>query len=259
MSVLAIPQANKVARTMKARGASLVVQTASRVPRTGSFALPSDVPGLAAWYRADQGITIATGVSQWNDLSGHGLNLTQVTGANQPAFLPTDQGGQPWLSFNGTSHVLTRAATVLLTATEYSFFTAHQFGTNGTDQVIFSDSDNATGMFVRQFSTGERGLTHPGIADCKDAAAGTAYERWDGIFRTGTTAVFTVNDATQALSAGTTMTAPAAGSVLAIGARGTTPDLFLNGKVAEIVIFARAVTPTEAAMIRAYMKARYQI
>lgn len=39
----------------------------------------------AAWYRFGQGITVATGVSQWDDASGNGRHLTQGTAANQPA------------------------------------------------------------------------------------------------------------------------------------------------------------------------------
>src|SRR5690348_12139297 len=44
--------------------ASFGVSSSSRV------SVPSDFGTLVAWFRADQGTTIATGVSQWNDLSG---------------------------------------------------------------------------------------------------------------------------------------------------------------------------------------------
>ena len=44
-------------------------------------------------------ITIATGVSQWNDKSGNGWNATQVTSANQPT--PGVDGGVNCLSFDG--------------------------------------------------------------------------------------------------------------------------------------------------------------
>lgn len=38
-----------------------------------------------AWYRLGVGITIATGVSQWDDQSGNGRHLVQATGTKQPA------------------------------------------------------------------------------------------------------------------------------------------------------------------------------
>src|SRR6476661_8148485 len=39
-----------------------------------------------ASYEATAGITVATGVSAWADLSGNGRTLSQATGGAQPAF-----------------------------------------------------------------------------------------------------------------------------------------------------------------------------
>jgi len=49
---------------------------------------PRALSGVLSWHRADQGVTIATGVSQWNDLGGSGdtnRNAAQATGGNQPS------------------------------------------------------------------------------------------------------------------------------------------------------------------------------
>lgn len=68
---------------------------------------PTDIANLAAWYRADQGVTISTGVSQWNDLSGNGRHLTQATGANQPTFGATaGPNSTPALTFDGSNDSL---------------------------------------------------------------------------------------------------------------------------------------------------------
>lgn len=48
----------------------------------GTNAIPGEI--LASWWRADQGTTIATGVSQWNDLSGNAHHQLQATGTKQP-------------------------------------------------------------------------------------------------------------------------------------------------------------------------------
>lgn len=69
---------------------------------------PLTILGSAAWWvRADQGVTIATGVSQWNDLSGNGVNFAQATGANQPLFVAGAINGQPSIRGNGALHNLT--------------------------------------------------------------------------------------------------------------------------------------------------------
>jgi hypothetical protein len=70
---------------------------------------PSMLPGLVAWYDAqdDATITQAGGtVSQWNDKSGHGYNVVQGTAANQPAYNATGLNGFPALTFNGTSNYI---------------------------------------------------------------------------------------------------------------------------------------------------------
>lgn len=54
----------------------------------GSWTPASLTTQLQRWYDAsDTGsITIGTGVSQWNDLSGNAKHLTQATGGNQPGY-----------------------------------------------------------------------------------------------------------------------------------------------------------------------------
>lgn len=63
---------------------------------------------LEAWHRADAGdITIATGVSQWNDKTSNGHDLVQATGGDQPAF---DASAGPnstgEVDFDGANHYL---------------------------------------------------------------------------------------------------------------------------------------------------------
>ena len=62
-------------------------------------------PGnLTAWYDANVGITQSAGlVSQWNDQSGNGYNLT-ASGSNRPTCQGTGwNSSKPTLSFDGTS------------------------------------------------------------------------------------------------------------------------------------------------------------
>jgi len=52
--------------------------------RPSSGFTPLQLTNLRGWWRADLGITIATGVSQWNDRSGNGNHLVQGTAGAQP-------------------------------------------------------------------------------------------------------------------------------------------------------------------------------
>lgn len=70
--------------------------------------LPSDLPNLALWLRFGKGITVATGVSQWNDASGNGRNALQATGGLQPALQ-----GDGSILFDGVSQFLATAGFTL--------------------------------------------------------------------------------------------------------------------------------------------------
>lgn len=78
---------------------------------------PGAYPSLVGWYRYGAGITIATGVSQWNDQSGNGYNLVQATGALQPV-LQSDNT----ILFNGTTQYLQASFTLNQPSTVYILF-----------------------------------------------------------------------------------------------------------------------------------------
>ena len=73
---------------------------------------PLSLPNLAWWLDAGRGITIATGVSQWNDLSGNNRNATQPTAGSQPALTTNAIGGFPAVTFDGASSYMLSGMTV---------------------------------------------------------------------------------------------------------------------------------------------------
>lgn len=101
------------------------------------------------WFDANDAgsITIATGVSQWNDKSGNARHVTQATGANQPAYNSVQLNGLATLSFDGTDDCLrkTGGVTGLLqnvgAATTY-LVRRHTVATPaGTSDFVFSIAD----------------------------------------------------------------------------------------------------------------------
>jgi len=141
---------------------------------------PKQLGTLSLWLDADDAttITIATGVSQWNDKSGNGYHVSQGTGSNQPAYVTNVRNGRAAVRFDGTDDRLsggdvldlgtgnvsviaafnTNSDRFLLTktfyavdgASEWGFFTAYADVRQGTTTVrtSFSGTGNKIAAWV---------------------------------------------------------------------------------------------------------------
>lgn len=92
---------------------------------------------IKQWVRADQGITTATGVTNWADLSGNGNDFQQATGINQPAFEAAGFNGRPSVLFDGTNDVMTCSSSLAATLpggtdTPFSLYIEGQFVTTSS-------------------------------------------------------------------------------------------------------------------------------
>lgn len=66
---------------------------------------PKQLGTLDLWLDADDAttITIATGISQWDDKSGNGRHATQSTGSKQPTLVRNDLNGRTAVRFTSSS------------------------------------------------------------------------------------------------------------------------------------------------------------
>jgi len=74
---------------------------------------PKTLPGILAWYRADLGVTIGTGVSAWADQSGAGNTAVQAVGVNQPTLTASNAAfnGKPTIASTATQWLTAPVAT----------------------------------------------------------------------------------------------------------------------------------------------------
>lgn len=121
------------------------------------FTLPASVPqsiyGLAAWWRADMGVTMdgSSKVSAWADQSGNGRHFLQATGSQQPTWSATaGPNGTPALVFDEADDSMT--ATWALVQPEHVFIVA-KMDTSQINPSIF-DGGAGTGNRMRLYSTG---------------------------------------------------------------------------------------------------------
>lgn len=92
--------------------------SARRIALASGAAPPPSTPATIMgantllWVRADLGVTLGVGVSAWADQSGNGRDLTQSTGASQPAYTASDAtlGNLPSITFDGADDYLANAA-----------------------------------------------------------------------------------------------------------------------------------------------------
>lgn len=222
-----------------------------------SVALPAPltIASLVAWYRADKGITIATGVSQWNDQSGTGdanKNAIQATGANQPTLNASDvnYGGQATITSVAADRLVTGVWAVALAQPFTVFWAGHRTG----------------GSFPRFFDS----LSSLNLTGCYDDGGNATAQTVGLSLAAGTTTANTpsisyviFNGASSKIGV-RQRTPNATGALDANGATGLTlggsQTAATNGMIgtyAEFVVLAEAATAAHIDKIMSYMGALY--
>lgn len=218
----------------------------------GGFA-PPGAGTLLAWYRADQGITTATGVSQWDDLSGNARHLTQGTGANQPVFGATSgPNSQPSVTFDGTNDSLAVAFSAINQPFHaFAIVKTTAIGTNSNGHLCGGTSferflSGNTGGASTYTWFGGAGITLTPHTDT------TNFFLWE----------FLVNGGSSSVTRGAT--APLAGSHGATTLTGVTMGMLPGNanqacSFSEVAIYTAAVAGANLTSLRAYFSGRYGV
>ncbi len=218
------------------------------------IALPQ-ISGLAAWYRGDKGITIATGVSQWTDLSGGtGRNLTQATGALQPAYIVNAINGQPALRFStaGTQNLATAAFTLNQAEAVWIVAKSITYGTAGVKD-IWMDGNTAGSMVIGSVISGGYSISGGSAITYAASVANGVYAYIGNVYN-GASSAIRVNGVQQATgNAGASNAGGITLGALANGTRGS------NFECAELIVFSKSPAAGEIVAIEAYLKARYAL
>lgn len=213
------------------------------------FSSPAGLPGILHWYRADSGITIATGVSQWNDIIGS-AHLLQGTLALQPSYNATDAAynnqptiqaasAGPYLSVTATASTQAFAVWVVgeaLTAGQVLAST----GTGGTVPIVY----NVGGNFRSNAGT-----------DLASGVAATAKHAILAVFNGASSFIGVDNWLTGGVSGNA-----GAGNGTAIGVLAYSSGTFPTaGKIAELIISAGVPSASSIRSMARYMGPRYGI
>lgn len=216
---------------------------------------PRSIAGLSAWYDAQvaSSITIETGVSQWNDLSGLGRHMLQTIGNNQPARVTdADLGGKFVIQFDGSNDSLRATFTQ---SKPVSVLCVAKFATTPSNDTVY---DGVALNTVRMFSNNNTVLSafagaflnsptvSPGLSD--------EYFVSEAIFDSGANSRNSVNGTFTATgNAGTAamggITFGAAGNLLSFG----------DVNIAEFLMYSGSLSLAELGRVRKYLGNKYGI
>lgn len=212
--------------------------------------------GLVAWFRPDVNITVGSGkVSQWQDTTG--TYTLSAAGTAQPSYIVGDQArnGRPYLSFNGTSNVLSGSSVSIGTNTQWHVIMIYKW--NGTGTYVLYDSDPTASpgrVAFYQVSSSTYGVYRSSIGTAQlirtsdtnmnmigmqvDRVNGLIYQDYNYQYRaqSGTTVV----ESTNFVSAGATF-----------GASGTID--YSNAYLFDIFVYNQLLSQTDYLMLRGYM------
>jgi hypothetical protein len=222
-----------------------------------SFVTPDRVrsAGLKAWYRADQGITLATGVSQWNDLSNNGYHLTQSNTAKQPIYTSSDGyfNNQASMTFDGSNDCLFNANMPCGFNTTFVVLILKQI--TWASQTLFCGDTGNSCCIVYQYS----GSVSPQISMYNNNVANTNGGSTIGVAKR-IYASFTNSTADYLQVGSVKTTGTNSGALTSIGweiGGTTTGSNNANFAAAEMIIYNGTPVDTELTVLDTYFSARY--
>ena len=208
--------------------------------------LPSDITGVAEWWRADLGVTDAGGgaVSAWQGQIA-GETVTQGTAAARPTL--TTQDGQSVLSFDGGDFLRGAFGTLGAVASPYTWI----FVVEQTAGVYLLGGDDLSNRCQVYVSAGAwrtwSGVALPsGVSPGGEQALVAVYG--DAAGKTY------VDDLTSPAASGTTGTASCDGVTFGATSTGASN---LTGYLWEAILVGQEITAGDLALLGAYLDARY--
>ncbi len=214
--------------------------------------VPTDLAAMAAWYRADVGVTQSGGlVSLWADQSGNGRDLTAAGGA-RPGYAASGIGGLPSLSFDGLAQYIAIGG----------------FGTVAIPFTVYAVAVSTAQDAVRVIFDGAVGSTHRPIlyhdatsldlyngSNISVAGSATSARAWCGVFNGASSALYVDNSQTAIVSGN-------AGSdgldSIEIGGSVGMSNLW-KGQIAEVILYVAAHNAATRLQVIAYLGTRYGI
>lgn len=246
--------------TTKADAAKVAAEVAS-----ASDAILLAIPSIIAWWRGDDVVQASGAISQWNDKSGNGNHLAQATAGQRATYVAADGTiGRPCGDFDGTDdkYLLNGLGVDGGAAgdyTEYTVFAVFKFdGTGNYGLLECTDVSQAgfSGLDLFHDGSGMQFAAPSGAKECAAAYTATTWAWVLGIHYGGSRRLY-VNGALVDTDTGADN--PNALVLAIMGAlwNGGTPQYFLDGRIADMMLIGSALTPNQRKAFAHYVNTLY--
>ena len=220
--------------------------------RRGGVWRPSDVGGAVLWLDASLGVTtVSGGVSAWADRAGL-QTVTQGTGANRPTVVAAALNGRPALAFTSPqflTHGLRLVPPCTLIAVAKTSHVAGDYAGIGA----FSSGLGGPLLFAQSAVAQRWGVYANANADSGQAL--TTFKRVVAVIRAFNEIDLRTNGTSVTVATGVS------GYVVAnaIGAANGGGTQNLEGQIAELLAFNRALSAAECQEIEGYLGGKYAL
>jgi hypothetical protein len=234
-------------------------------PRATGFT-PRSISGLAAWWDASDAASITTvsgRVSQWNDKSGNGVHATQTTANNRPVNTSQTLNGRAVMTFDGSNDIMSFTGTARTDETQFVVVRNNMVASAVSNQQILGDASSGfgvTAVIKNDGSTNSDVFTH-----CGGFSLGTTSARYQfpannpfgpavvSAIRSSASGGILRTDGVQRA----TCTTSNSYALARIGGVGS--SLPLNGYIAEIVIYSRALSVADVQRVERYLGTKWGV
>ncbi len=225
---------------------------------------PRSIAGLAAWWDASDASTITTvsgRVSQWNDKSGNGVNATQTTANNRPSNSAQTLNGRAVMTFDGSNDIMSFTGTARTDETQFVVVRSNMVAGVVSTQQILGDASSGFGLNATIKNDGAANSDL--FAQCGGFSVGTTAARYQfpannpfgpavvSHIRSSASGGILRTDGVQRA----TCTTSNSYALARIGGVGS--SFPLNGYIAEIVIYSRALSVADVRRVERYLGAKW--
>lgn len=230
---------------------------------------PPSIADLKLWLRADTGVALSgAAVTNWNDISGNNLHCSQANAAERPAFTANNclLNGTPSVYFDGADDFLNGAVIPQLDSSSVTVFIVARGDAQpqtGVYAGLFSISSFSNGFWVnRRLLNQTFGLVNNGVyasgGTSSAPAAGFNFRVYSVVKNLGADVRNHINSATSgAANTNASAIAPFTNAAYLIGkSTGTSSGLF-KGDIAEVIVYARALSDAERTQVLNYLYTKY--